>query len=194
MYKNQMLLQRIACFVMIFASALVFIYSLGLATDLYGNNFAYYAEDYENPIVEGAQVYYDIQPFNRQLTVAGLVLILLSVSLLIFQNHKRRKYYIANYVAVGANVVASVYVTMWALPFVAYYKEKFLQVDFEQLAFMAKILKHEWTDSTFWFDAANVVFTVLMVAVIFLLFVTIYKIAVMGAEKKALRKSRKRRA
>lgn len=195
MYKNQMLLQRIACYFMIAACALVFIYSLGLCTDLYGNNFAYYAEDPDYIIVEGAQVYYDIQEFNRQLTIAGLGLLLLSVALLVFQNHARRKYYFVNYVAVGANVVADIAVASWALTEVAKYKEQFLQVDFETLKFWAEeILLHEWTDSTFWFDAAYGVFAVLMVAALALVFVTVYKIWVMGAEKYALRRSRRRRA
>ena len=195
MYKNQMLLQRIACYFMVAACALVFIYSLGLCTDLYGNNFAYYAEDPDYIIVEGAQVYYDIQEFNRQLTTAGLVLLLLSATLLVFQNHTRRKYYFVNYVAVGANVVADIAVASWALTEVAKYKEQFLQVDFETLKFWAEeILLHEWTDSTFWFDAAYGVFAVLMVAALALVFVTVYKTWVMGAEKRALRRSRRRRA
>lgn len=195
MYKNQMLLQRIACYFMVAACALVFIYSLGLCTDLYGNNFAYYAEDPDYIIVEGAQVYYDIQEFNRQLTTAGLVLLLLSATLLVFQNHTRRKYYFVNYVAVGANVVADIAVASWALTEVAKYKEQFLQVDFETLKFWAEeILLHEWTDSTFWFDAAYGVFAVLMVAALALVFVTVYKTWVMGAERRALRRSRRRRA
>ena len=193
MYKNQMLLQRIACFFMLIACALVFIYSLGITTDLYGNKFQYYAEDIDYPLVEGSEIYYNIQPFNRQLTTAGLVLFLLAASLLVFQNHARRKYYFVNYVTVGVNAVAGIGVTAWALPTVISYKEQFLQVDFETLKYWAEeVLAHEWTDSTFWFDAAYVVFGVLMVAIAFLLFVTLYKVHVMRAEKAALRSSLRR--
>ena len=179
---------------MIAACALVFIYSLGLCTDLYGNNFAYYAEDPDYIIVEGSQIYYDIQEFNRQLTTAGLVLLLLSATLLVFQNHTRRKYYFVNYVAVGANVAADIAVASWALSEVAKYKQQFLQVDFEALKFWAEeVFLHEWTDSTFWFDAASVVFGVLMVAAALLVLATVYKMFVMGAEKRAIRRSRRRR-
>lgn len=195
MYKNQMLLQRIACFVMIFACALVFIYSLGLVTDLYGNKFQYYAQNPSNPMVAGTEIYYEIQDFNSQLTVAGLVLILLALALLVLQNHTRRKYYVANYVAVGVNVVADIAVAAWALPNVISYKEKFLQVDFETLDYLAtEVINHEWTDSTFWFDAAYGVFAVLLVAAIFLLFVTLYKVFVMNSEKSALRDSKRKMA
>ena len=195
MYKNQMLLQRIACCVMIFACALVFIYSLGLVTDLYGNNFQYYAQNPSNPMVAGAEIYYEIQDFNSQLTGAGLVLLLLALALLVLHNHTRRKYYIANYVAVGVNVVADIAVAAWALPNVIFYKEKFLQVDFETLDYFAtEIINHEWTDSTFWFDAAYGVFAILLVAAIFLLFVTIYKAFVMNSEKSAIRDSKRKMA
>ena len=111
------------------------------------------------------------------------------------QNHTRRKYYLVNYVAVGVNVVADVAVTIWALPTVISYKEKFLQVDFEALDYMAsEVMNHEWTDSTFWFDAAYGVFAILLVAAIFLLFVTLYKVFVMNLEKSALRDSKRKMA
>ena len=195
MYKSQMLLQRIACFVMIFACALVFIYSLGIVTDLYGNKFQYYAQNPSNPMVAGTEIYYEIQEFNRQLTSVALILFLLAVALLVVQNHTRRKYYLVNYVAVGVNVVADVAVTIWALPTVISYKEKFLQVDFEALDYMAsEVMNHEWTDSTFWFDAAYGVFAILLVAAIFLLFVTLYKVFVMNLEKSALRDSKRKMA
>ena len=120
---------------------------------------------------------------------------ILALALLVLQNHTRRKYYVANYVAVGVNVVADIAVAAWALPNVISYKEKFLQVDFETLDYLAtEVINHEWTDSTFWFDAAYGVFAVLLVAAIFLLFVTLYKVFVMNSEKSALRDSKRKMA
>ena len=55
MYKKQMILQRIVCYVMLIAAALVFVYSLGIMTDMYDSKFAYYAEDIENPMVAGTK-------------------------------------------------------------------------------------------------------------------------------------------
>ena len=122
MYKKQMTLQRIVCYLVLAASALVFIYSLGLMTDLYENKLNYYAEAYylydEDPAyldVAGSEIYYDMQEFNRSLTKAGIVLILLAVAQFVFRNHNRRKYYIANYIAVGADTIANVAVSVWAL-------------------------------------------------------------------------------
>ncbi len=206
MYKNQMLLQRVACFLMIIATALVFLYSLGMVTDLYDNNFNYYAENLKNKTpgtdeyikaiekvkVSGSEIFYDIQDFNRQLTIVGLVMIILAVALLVLQNHTRRKYYLVNYVAVGVNVAASIGVTAWALPNITKYKEQFLKVDFDKLAEMAEMYSHEWTDSTFWFDIAYLVFGIAILAALFLAFVTVYKVIVMKAEKGALAASKRK--
>ena len=63
MYKKQMILQRIVCYVMLIAAALVFVYSLGIMTDMYDSKFAYYAEDIENPMVAGTEIYYIMQDF-----------------------------------------------------------------------------------------------------------------------------------
>ena len=90
MYKKQMTLQRVACLLSLAAAALVFIYSLGLVTDLHYNNFAYYAENLEKPKVEGSQLFYEIQPFNSQLTTAGIVLILSALLLFVFGRREWR--------------------------------------------------------------------------------------------------------
>ena len=44
-----MLVEKIVCFAVLAAAVLVFIYSLGLVTDLHYNNFAYYAEKVGKP-------------------------------------------------------------------------------------------------------------------------------------------------
>ena len=107
MYKKQMILQRIVCFAALAAGALVFLYSLGLMTDLYDSAFYYYAEDIANPMVAGTEVYYHMQGFNKNLTTAGIVLILLACAQFVAQNHARRKYYIANYITVAVTTIAS---------------------------------------------------------------------------------------
>ncbi len=88
MYKKQMILQRIVCFAALAAGALVFLYSLGLMTDLYDSAFYYYAEDIANPMVAGTEVYYHMQGFNQNLTTAGIVLILLACAQFVAQNHQ----------------------------------------------------------------------------------------------------------
>lgn len=186
MYKKQMILQRIVCYVMLIAAALVFVYSLGIMTDMYDSKFAYYAEDIENPMVAGTEIYYIMQDFNKSLTTAGIVLILLAVSQFLFQNHNRRKYYIANYITVGVNTIAVVGASVWALNNIFTYREMYLQVDFVKLAERAELMKFYWTDSTFWFDISKGVFGILLAATVLNVINLIFKIVVMNAEKKLI--------
>ncbi len=186
MYKKQMILQRIVCYVMLIAAALVFVYSLGIMTDMYDSKFAYYAEDIENPMVAGTEIYYIMQDFNKNLTTAGIVLILLAVSQFLFQNHNRRKYYIANYITVGVNTIAVVGASVWALNNIFTYREMYLQVDFVKLAERAELMKFYWTDSTFWFDISKGVFGILLAATVLNVINLIFKIVVMNAEKKLI--------
>ena len=190
MYKKQMILQRIVCYAMLIAAALVFVYSLGIMTDMYDSNFAYYAEDIENPMVAGTEIYYIMQDFNKSLTTAGIMLILLALTQFVFQNHNRRRYYIANYITVGVNTIAVVGVSVWALNNIFTYREMYLQVDFESLAKRAELMQFYWTDSTFWFDISKVVFGVLLVATGLNVVNLIFKVVVMSSEKKLIAESK----
>ena len=193
MYKKQMILQRIVCYVVLIAAALVFVYSLGLVTDLYDNDFSEHASDYyiygDDPStlkIKGTEIYYDIQEFNRNLTAVGVGLILLAASQFVFQNHSRRKYYIANYITVIVNTVAGIYASMWALGNIFQYKEQFLGIDFETLEMFSTLFEFYYTESTFWFDISKVVFVVFLVAVAVNVLNLIWKIVLMRAEKKLL--------
>ena len=95
-----MTLQRIVCYALLIAAVMVFVYSLGMVTDLYEALFNYADVSSKRKYVQGAEIYYNIQPFNKQLTGVSIALILSAVSLFVFNTHKRRKYYIGNYVTV----------------------------------------------------------------------------------------------
>lgn len=184
MYKKQMILQRIVSYLVLGAAALVFLYSLGLMTDLFDSKFNFYAEDIENPMVAGTEIYYLMQDFNQQLTKAGIGLILLALTLFVFQNQNRRRYYIANYITVGVNTVAGVLASVWALSNIFDYKEMYLQVDFETLKFFSEMLQFTYIESTFWFDASTVVFGILLFSVVLNVINLIWKVCLMSAEKK----------
>lgn len=186
MYKKQMTLQRIVCYLGLVAAALVFVYSLGLMTDLYDNNLGYYAENIENPMIAGTEVYYYMQGFNQQLTKMGIVLILLAVAQFVFQNHARRKYYIANYITVIANTAASVAVSVWAVNNIFNYKAQYLLINFEELKEYAEMFGFTYTDSLFWFDVCTFVFGFLLVITVINVINLIWKITLMKAEKKLL--------
>lgn len=186
MYKKQMILQRFVCYFLLIAAALVFVYSLGILTDLYDNKLNFYAENRENPMVAGSEIYYDMQDFNKNLTIVGIVLILLAVAQFIFQNHNRRKYYIANYITVGVNTVAGILATLWALDNIFIYKAQYLQIDFEALKMWSEMLGFSYTDSVFWFDAARFVFGIFIAAVVLNALNLIIKTVLMVSEKRLI--------
>lgn len=205
MYKKQMILQRIVCFIVLIAAALVFVYSLGLLTDMYENKLGYHAEKYyTNGMTEealskvkvtGAEIYYDMQQFNRELTTAGLVLILMAVSQYVFQNQNRRKYYIANYITVGVNTLGAIYYSYWGLSNILSYKERYMTtLDFEKLKKLNEAFKFSYTESTFWFDAGKFVFGFLLIATVLNLFNMIWKICLMNNEKKLVQAGKEGKA
>ena len=184
MYKKQMILQRIVSYLVLGAAALVFVYSLGLMKDLFDSKFNFYAEDIENPMVAGTEIYYLMQDFNQQLTKVGIGLILLALTLFVFQNQNRRRYYIANYITVGLNTVAGILASVWALGNIFDYKEMYLQIDFETMKFFAEMLQFTYIESTFWFDASKIVFGILLFSVVMNVINLIWKVCLMRAEKK----------
>ena len=190
-----MKLQRIISYLCLAAGALTFFYSLGLSTDVY---FLKQILAVDNKF-KGVEMYYAMQPFNKDLTTASIVLILLAVSLLVFNNHTRRKYYIANYITVGLSSVANFFVAIWGLINVFYYKAMFLAVDFTELHKLidrapASVFIDNGLDpenlagpySTFWFDISIFVFAVLIIATLLNIANVIFKIYVMKEEKKLL--------
>ena len=85
MYKRQLTWQKILCFAALAVSALVFLYSLGLMTDLYDSLYSTMMDpnNIDDTWVTGSQVYYHMQPFNKTLLGYSIGMILLSCLLFI---------------------------------------------------------------------------------------------------------------
>lgn len=189
MYKLQMKFQKIICFVALASGVLVFVYSLGLMTDLYDSLYFMMPEVSEPELdkVAGARIYYDMQDFNRALTRIGIILILLALFILIMNTHTRRRYYAGNYIAVGAFCATGIFSAIWSVNRVMQYKEQFLTtVDFETLKMRAEIMDSYYTESTFWFDVSKPVFGILLLAIVLLVINMIWKIKVTGEEKRLI--------
>ncbi|MDE7361990.1 MAG: hypothetical protein K2N38_08670 [Oscillospiraceae bacterium] len=185
MYKKQMIFERIVCFAVLIAAVLVFVYSLGIMTDMY-DGFKDTIRRPERPnesTVDGTGLLYTMQPFNTTFTNLSVGLILASLTLFITNTHCRRKYYIGNVISVGISTVCNVAITAWALPQIMAYRAQYLQVDFEALKEIADRKNSFYTDSTFWFDISLVVFGILMVTTVLLIVNLILKFNLMKAEK-----------
>ncbi len=188
MYKKQMIFQRIVCAAMLIAAALVFVYSLGLMTDLYDSLYTTIRSpsNLERTTVPGSRIYYDMQGFNSRFTNVSIVLILVTLFLFVTNTHSRRKYYIGNFVAIGLSAVCNIGVSVWTLSQLAVYRAQYLQIDFEALEAHAKTMNTLYTDSTFWFDISYAVFGLLLLMTVLLVVNLILKLIVMKEEKRLI--------
>ena len=185
MYKKQMTVQRVICLLSIVASVIVFIYALGIMTDMYDSlkPTMMNDNDFTQTMVPGSIVYYDMQPFNHALLRVSIGLILLSCLLFLMNTHVRRKYYIGNYIAVILNVVANVCVAAWAHGQITAFRAQFLTVDFAALEMFATAMKTLYTESTFWFDIHYVIFGLLLIGTALLIANAVWKCRLMKEEQ-----------
>ena len=188
MYKKQMKMQRIACFLSIAAGALVFLYVLGMMTDLYDMLYTMVPmpDDPSSVKVAGAMIYYDMQGFNRAFLRVAIGLLLAACLLFVTNTHSRRKYYIGNYAAIAIDAVANVAAALWAHGQIAAFKDQYLTtVDFEQLERRLS-RAGTFTDSTFWFDAHLGVFAFALIAAALLVVCAVWKAQLMKNERKLI--------
>ncbi len=192
MYKKQLTLQKILCLLAIISSAVIFLYALGIMTDLYDTLYSTMRNpaDLTQTDVPGSIVYYNMQGFNAYFLRCSIVLILLSCLLFITNTHVRRRYYIGNYVAIGAFTVANFYVAFDAHRYIELFKARFLAIDFEALRAHADLWKTAYTESTFWFDVHYAVFAFSLLVSVGLVLSAIWKLRLMKEEASLIAKGK----
>ncbi len=193
MYKKQVSFQKIVCLIALVAGVLAFVYSLGILTDLFDTLYAMIPNpnDLNSSKVEGARIYFDMQPFNRTLLRISIGLILLSCLLFLTNTHSRRRYYVGNAVSTCVNAVAEIAFAVWCHIQVSAFRTQYLTtVDFAELE---KRLSRRgtYTDSTFWFDIHYLICGVAIVAAVLLIVNFIWKNKMMREEQALLRSSGK---
>lgn len=188
MYKKQMNLQKIVCLLAMVASVLVFIYSLGIMTDLYDCLYSTMRNpaDLTQTSVPGSIVYYDMQQFNSLYLNASIVLILAACLLFLTNTNIRRKYYIGNYIAIAIYVISTLGVGIWSHGQIEQFKAQFLMLDFEALLKHSEMWKTAYTESTLWFDLHYAVLAVSVIACAALVGNMIWKMNLMKEEKALL--------
>ena len=193
MYKKQMKMQKILCFALLCICAVIFIYALGIMTDLYDAlyNTIRNAEKLDKTTVTGSRVYYDMQPFNRAFLYVAIGLIVLVVLLFITNTQSRRRYYIGNYAATGLFSAAGLAAAVWSHIQIEFYKAQFLGINFEELAAHAAKKKSLYTESTFWFDIHYVLFGLLCAGILLLIFNAVWKARLMRDEQALIREGEK---
>ena len=193
MYKKQMTAQKLLCMAAIIVSAVFFIYTLGIMTDLYDSLYRTMPNP-NNPTqtsVPGSIVYYNMQEFNRMFLMLSIVQILLGALLFLTNTHCRRRYYIGNYVATGLFVAGGVYNSVFAHTYIEIFKGQFLQVDFAALKEYSELWGTLYTESTFWFDLHYLVFGLLLVVCALLVANAVWKVRLMKDEAKLVAEGRR---
>ena len=194
MYKKQLKAQKILCLLAVVVAVILFLYSLGIMTDLYDTLYTTLRIRVEEGgsltvserSVSGAMVYTDMQWFNQWLVKWAIIYILSACLLFVTNTNIRRKYYIANYVSIGLFAGLSFYIPFGAHGIIEYYKAQWLNVDFEALAEHAEMYNSAFTKSTMWFDLHYCVFAFMIVAALLLVANCVWKIMLMKDEAKLI--------
>jgi len=188
MYKKQLKLQKILCFLALVSSVIIFLYALGVMTDLYDTLYSTMRNpaDLTQTDVAGSIVYYNMQAWNSYFLHCSIVLILLACLLFITNTHIRRKYYIGNYISIGAFALANFYVAWESHSYIEAFKARFLMVDFAALMDHANLWKTYYTESTFWFDVHYAVFCLSILVSLGLIACAIWKVRLMKEEKQLI--------
>ena len=193
MYKKQMTAQKFLCLAAIIVSAIFFLYTLGIMTDLYDSLY----DTMRNPNnvsqtdVPGSIVYYNMQEFNRMFLLLSIGQILLGLLLYLTNTHSRRRYYIGNYAATGLFAAGGVYNAVFAHTYIEIFKAQFLQVDFAALKEHAEMWGTLYTESTFWFDLHYLVFALLLIVCVLLVVNAVWKVRLMKDEAKLIEEGRR---
>lgn len=198
--KTQIKFQKYVCLAMLILGALsllyAFFYLTGSMAALGQSNkiengvtlsgFIAAAGKYDYTLFE------QIQPFNDALMYCGIVMVLLAVLLYITACNKRRKYYITNYIAIGACAGTNIVMSIVLMAINASWRSKFLNVDFDAWfaynydQFTGDVEQFNYSESTLWFDLGFVVYALIIVASIVLILNLVWKILLMRGEKKLL--------
>ena len=190
MYKKQLKLQKIVCWLCVISAALCFVYALGMITDIHDALIS----TMRNPLkptqtrVDGSWIYYDMQPFNQQFVSRTLVLLLLSCVILLTNTHTRRKYYISNYVAVGVYSVATFGLLSWAHQQIEAFAVQYMTtINFEELKAFSESRGTPYLDNTNMLDLHRVVFALAIISVLALVGNVIWKVVLMRNENKLIK-------
>lgn len=185
MYKKQLQFQKIICLLCVIAAAVMFVYALGVLTEIYDG--LYLATDPKKPTddgrVAGSTIYYQMQQFNTDFVNISIVLILLAALLFLMNTHIRRKYYISNYISIGLYSITSVATVVWSHIQIEAYKHQYLTtVDFEALKELCEMKNKPFIQSTMMLDLHYVVAGLMLVTTIALVVNMIWKITLMREE------------
>lgn len=205
MYKKQLKIQKIVCLLALVVAVILFLYSLGIMTDIYDTLYsalrikveedASTAEGYSitasERSVKGAILYFNMQDFNKTFVKLAIIHILIACLLFVTNTSSRRKYYISNYISMGLYVAGSIYIPIYAHRYIEAFKAQWKQVDFAALKEFSTTYNSAYTESTMWLDLHYFVFALMLLAAVIMIANCVWKICLMKEERKLVENGKK---
>ena len=205
MYKKQLKVQKIVCLIALVVAVILFLYALGIMTDLYDalystlrirveedpNSAVGYTITATERSVSGSIVYFNMQDFNKILVNCSLVYIILTALLFVTNTSTRRKYYISNYISIGLVTAASLYIPIYTHPYIEIFKAQWLSLDFDALKTYSETYGTLYTESTLWFDLHYFVFALMILIAVAMVAMCAWKIVLMREERKLVEEGKK---
>jgi len=178
--KVQIRIQKIICFSALIISAICFVFALGLLHDIYNIHLAigwgvYMKKD----------LFLEMQPLNTSLVNSCIALILLAVLLFATLTHKRRNYYITNYISSVLFFGYSLYHFIFSVKNILNCRSRFLtETNFEGYKKITEtVTEIKYTESTFWLDINIILSSVALLMGLVVLGNLIWKIILMKKER-----------
>ena len=180
--KVQIKFQKIICMATVIIGAIAFAISLGLLTNIY------HVQEWAGVIGFGNSkdnLFLDMQDFNDKLVLNYIAFIVLAAFMFITNCHKRRNYYISNYINIIVLVVFALITSVTNILEILKYRKEFLSIDFEALRETIDMIGIDvpYTESTLWLDMNIVASIAVSLVSIVLLANLIWKTRLMKGEK-----------
>ena len=159
MFKPQMKFQKLLFTTLLIMSGVVFVYSLGIMTDMYG---LYQTQALGG--IPGSQIFYDMQDYNHNMVLISIALIIISCLPYVFASNTRRKYYTGNVVATFVQAAALLGTAAYMIINILKYRTQFLTtVDFEYYKTVSEAMDFMYSDSTAYFTI-GIIIALLLIA------------------------------
>ena len=180
--KVQIKFQKIICMATVIIAAIAFAISLGLLTNIYN------VQQWAGVIGFGDRednLFKHMQPFNDRLVLTYIAIIVLAAFLFVTNTHKRRNYYISNYINIILIVVFTLVTSVINVLAILKYRQEFLSIDFESLREYIDMMgiAVTYTESTFWLDINIVAAALVSLVSLVLLANLFWKIRLMKGER-----------
>lgn len=182
----QMVYQKIVIIAALVLSSISILYALGFATDIY--SLIYHSDPSSSMLyVKGAELYYLIQPFNKELLLYVVIQFGLCILMFITLTHRRRLYYPTNYITTIGFSGYAAFLGTTIMVNALYVKQQYLAIDFERVKEITEMLNIRYAKSTFMMDAGVVLSIALFVLAALLVINLIWKTVNMDKEKRRAR-------